>query len=523
MEYWFVSVLSIMISVLVTYYLFRKLNFFKRHGIIHIASITILGATASIIFRRMSFVDFIRKVYNLNRDAKQVKNFDIMINNPVFVDANVYVFSQNLFFFFTKYKVMARSTLLTDKNDINMKDIFDRYTNDVIVLSIYGMKIDSIRDPTNKFYICGKNITYMLAIRNINYIFIRTFPKLGRILNIKLLNNHEIKYFENRIKNEIAIRDAEHVTRSDMIQLTLDNRDKEHQVQLDVDDIVAQTYAFFRHTIVVNPIIQVKLRQEIDKFLNESDRNLLLFTFCYGKSMWKCLLPPALPGEKSFTINKSMIICIPLYAIYHDEKNYDNSEEFRPEKFFNNVQDNNYQFLFYFPFGLRSRMCIDRRFGLLMIKIVCANLSTLYWVENNRSVESCHEDLVNDVYSSLNFEDVLLTTGKIIFTQTLLKERLDQYFPIGMEYLPKDDQCGVVYKINCLNWESSYVGQTKRKLKTRIKKHKADTKKSFSENSVVSRHHLNEMHELDWDNIRILDTEQSLMKRRISEMIHIKK
>ena len=40
--------------------------------------------------------------------------------------------------------------------------------------------------------------------------------------------------------------------------------------------------------------------------------------------------------------------------------------------------------------------------------------------------------------------------------------------------------------------------------------------------SVVSRHQLNEMHELDWDNIRILNTELSLMKRRISEMIHIK-
>ena len=40
---------------------------------------------------------------------------------------------------------------------------------------------------------------------------------------------------------------------------------------------------------------------------------------------------------------------------------------------------------------------------------------------------------------------------------------------------------------------------------------------------MVSRHRLNEMHELDWDNIRILDTEQSLMKRRISEMIHIKR
>ena len=62
----------------------------------------------------------------------------------------------------------------------------------------------------------------------------------------------------------------------------------------------------------------------------------------------------------------------------------------------------------------------------------------------------------------------------------------------------------------------------KRKLKTRIKEHKADIRSSTSEMSVVSRHQLNEMHELDWDNIRILDTEQSLLKRRISEMIHIK-
>ncbi|KYN14433.1 Fatty acid synthase [Trachymyrmex cornetzi] len=69
---------------------------------------------------------------------------------------------------------------------------------------------------------------------------------------------------------------------------------------------------------------------------------------------------------------------------------------------------------------------------------VYADLSTLYWVEDNRSVESRHEDLVNVVYSSLNFKDVLLTTGKIIFTQTLLKGRLDQYFPIGMEYVGWD-------------------------------------------------------------------------------------
>ena len=101
--------------------------------------------------------------------------------------------------------------------------------------------------------------------------------------------------------------------------------------------------------------------------------------------------------------------------------------------------------------------------------------------------------------------------------------KMNTFIKTRKDPLLKDDYRGVVYKINCLNCESSYVGQTKRKLKTRIKEHKADhIRRSTSEMSVISRHQLNEMHELDWDNIRILDTEQSLLKRRISEMIYIK-
>jgi len=85
-------------------------------------------------------------------------------------------------------------------------------------------------------------------------------------------------------------------------------------------------------------------------------------------------LSPALPGEKSFITNKGMIIWIPLYAIHHDEKYYDKPEEFLPERFLNNDQDNNYESSFYFPFELGSRMCIGRRFSLLMIKVMLFHL-----------------------------------------------------------------------------------------------------------------------------------------------------
>jgi len=39
------------------------------------------------------------------------------------------------------------------------------------------------------------------------------------------------------------------------------------------------------------------------------------------------------------------------------------------------------------------------------------------------------------------------------------------------------EQCDVLYKISCLNCDSSYIGQIKRKVKTRIKEHKANIKK----------------------------------------------
>ena len=80
----------------------------------------------------------------------------------------------------------------------------------------------------------------------------------------------------------------------------------------------------------------------------------------------------------------------------------------------------------------------------------------------------------------------------------------------------------MIYKISCLDCDVSYVGQTKRKVKTRIKVHKANIKKSKSSRTVV-RHQLEYGHELDWENISLLDSEPCFQKRFISEMIFIKK
>ncbi|KYN08288.1 hypothetical protein ALC62_00718, partial [Cyphomyrmex costatus] len=99
---------------------------------------------------------------------------------------------------------------------------------------------------------------------------------------------------------------------------------------------------------------------------------------------------------------------------------------------------------------------------------------------------------------------------------------LNQIIKLGKDKLDKFDNTNVVYKIDCLNCDRSYVGQTKRNLKTRIKGHRADIKKLHNK-SVVSKHQMECNHTMDWDNVHILDNEPSYMKRSISEMIFIKK
>jgi len=80
----------------------------------------------------------------------------------------------------------------------------------------------------------------------------------------------------------------------------------------------------------------------------------------------------------------------------------------------------------------------------------------------------------------------------------------------------------VVYKISCNNCNASYVGQTKRQLKTRINEHMKNIALDESKHSVITKHILDKNHTFNWQNTKILDFESNYFKRLISEMIHIK-
>jgi len=100
---------------------------------------------------------------------------------------------------------------------------------------------------------------------------------------------------------------------------------------------------------------------------------------------------------------------------------------------------------------------------------------------------------------------------------------LNKYVKRGKDIIDPKSHSAIVYKINCLNCNSSYVGQKKRQFKTRLKEHMADINKKNGVLSVVSNHRIEHCHEMNWGEAAILDRESSYIKRTVSEMIYIKR
>ncbi|KYM96032.1 hypothetical protein ALC62_03912 [Cyphomyrmex costatus] len=111
-------------------------------------------------------------------------------------------------------------------------------------------------------------------------------------------------------------------------------------------------------------------------------------------------------------------------------------------------------------------------------------------------------------------------TCKLAYT---IPNTLRNFIKRGKDKLEYTHNQNVVYKISCDNCDVSYVGQTKRQLKTRIHEHSSDINKTSKSPSVISNHRIETNHDFNWSNVKILDMEPSYNKRLISEMVHIKK
>lgn len=86
---------------------------------------------------------------------------------------------------------------------------------------------------------------------------------------------------------------------------------------------------------------------------------------------------------------------------------------------------------------------------------------------------------------------------------------------------PLEKKSNVVYQVPC-SCGRVYIGETKRALETRIKEHKAATRRGELEKSAIAEHALNHHHQVGWDEFKVLDEGANNTTLLIKEALHIR-
>jgi cytochrome P450 family 9 len=61
---------------------------------------------------------------------------------------------------------------------LELKDIYTRCTTDVIATTAFGLKVDSLQQPTNKFYVMGQEATNFGMMK---WFLVLTLPKIMKV------------------------------------------------------------------------------------------------------------------------------------------------------------------------------------------------------------------------------------------------------------------------------------------------------------------------------------------------------
>ena len=81
------------------------------------------------------------------------------------------------------------------------------------------------------------------------------------------------------------------------------------------------------------------------------------------------------------------------------------------------------------------------------------------------------------------------------------------------------DEIGAVYRINCMDCDDIYIGETGRTTRIRCLEHKSHARCKRTDHSAAADHVLLEGHKMDFDNPVVLDRDKRLMSRRVKEAL----
>ena len=82
---------------------------------------------------------------------------------------------------------------------------------------------------------------------------------------------------------------------------------------------------------------------------------------------------------------------------------------------------------------------------------------------------------------------------------------------------------GVIYKVQCQDCTKAYIGETARKFGSRLNEHKQHCRLLQPDYSAIAEHTIGENHHIDFDQTKVLTTEDRFWPRKIKEALLVKR
>ncbi|XP_060651467.1 uncharacterized protein LOC132788153 [Drosophila nasuta] len=301
--------------------------------------------------------------------------------------------------------------------ELEMKELCNRMSNDIIASTAFGLKVNSYKSPKNDFYEIGKSIIFLRGVPFYKFMLAQSLPWLTDLLGLKVLPPKSINYFSKLVIDTMKYREENNIVRPDMIQMLMETK-KEVGKDFTEDELVAQCFTFFfaafennslsvcttAFELLQNPDVQQKLYEEVkethDTLNGESLSYEVVMKMKYmdmvlSESLRKWALAPITDricskdytlrdddGSTVFQFKKGDRIFVPIAGIQLDEQYFPNPHKFDPERFSEENKEKIVPYT-YIPFGSGPRLCIGNRYALMTAKSMLFNLVLKYKIERS--------------------------------------------------------------------------------------------------------------------------------------------
>ena len=286
--------------------------------------------------------------------------------------------------------------------EVEMKDMFGRFTMDNIASCAFGVNCNSFTDPNSQFATTAAKLFNLNLPAFVRFIAGSILPeKVMRVLPDPAAKT--TGFFVDVVGKTMAHREKHPSSTRDFLQLLVDTKDKDGKRILSDSSIVAQSVLFFiagydttatlltfsAYCLALDHQIQQRVQQEVDEAIARHggltydavmDMPYLDRVMAEAVRMYPVATRLERLSTKDYTlpgtnvnVPAGTVVQMSVFALHRDPEYFPDPLKFDPDRFLPEEKEKRHPCA-YIPFGVGPRNCIAMRFALFEAKVALASM-----------------------------------------------------------------------------------------------------------------------------------------------------